>query len=39
MYKYFGFKTIEELELVASKDESPSARLKMYLMKRDSYSK
>ncbi len=39
MYKYFGFKTIEELDLVASKDESPTARLKMYLMKRDSYSK
>ena len=36
MYKYFGFKTIEELDLIASKDESPTARLKMYLMKRDS---
>lgn len=36
MYKYFGFKTIEELDLVAPKDESPTARLKMYLMKRDS---
>ena len=36
MYKYFGFKTIEELDLVAPKDESHTARLKMYLMKRDS---
>ena len=35
MYKYFGYKTVEELDLVAPKDESPTARLKMYLMKRD----
>mmetsp|Transcript_554 Transcript_554/g.910 ORF Transcript_554/g.910 Transcript_554/m.910 type:complete len:284 (+) Transcript_554:50-901(+) len=36
MYKYFGFKTVEVLDLVAPNDESPTACLKMYLMKRDS---
>jgi len=35
MYKYFGYKTVEELDLVAPKDESPTARRKMWLMKRD----
>lgn len=35
MYKYFGYETVEELYLVAPNDESPTARQKMWLMKRD----
>lgn len=35
MYKYFGYKTVEELDLIAPKDDSPTARQKMWLMKRD----
>lgn len=39
MYKYFGYRTVEEVDLVAPKDESPTACLKMYLMKRDPQSR
>ncbi len=35
LYKYFGYKTVEELDLVAPNDESPTARQHMWLMKRD----
>lgn len=36
LYKRFGFRTLEEHDLVAPNDESPTARMTMYLMKRDS---